>query len=363
MIIEYCIGGLLLILSVIVHMYHVIHIRKKYVTPLVIDKVINHEMTKQHIPGLCLSILKNGKLEYLKAYGESNIETKTKMNVNGVFEIGSLAKQFTAVGILLLVQDGKLRLEDSIQQFFPESPLGWQYITVYQLLTHTSGLGDYPKRFDVMRNYKIDDYLQIVYNSRLYFPAGYGFKYSNLGYTLLGIIISQLTGSHYFNFLKSRIFNPLHMTSVSLNSHEKIIKNRVHGYHLKHKKLINDEFVSEFVDSTADGGICMNIIDMSKWETSLNNNKLLKEEYFNMLFTPSMLNDGTSHAYGFGFELESTLENKLIYHDGLWRGYSCSMIHFTNDNLTVIVMTNLAEARPHYIAQLVKYVYLKSFIY
>lgn len=158
MIVEYCIGGCLLIISIVVHIQHVIYIHKKYITPLILDNVIQTELTKQHIPGLCVSIIKSGKIEYIKAYGKSNVELNTDMSIYNIFEIASVGKQFIAFGIMLLLQDGKLSLENSIDQYFKDSPNQWKEITIYQLLTHTSGLGDFPKNLKLMKNIRLTNF-------------------------------------------------------------------------------------------------------------------------------------------------------------------------------------------------------------
>src|SRR6266511_6475227 len=159
-----------------------------------VDRYIKDEMQKQQIPGLSLAVIKAGKIILAKGYGFSNVEHQVPVKPETMFQSGSVGKQFTATAVMMLVEEGKLSLDDKISKYFVDAPAGWQNMTVRHLLTHTAGTTDYPDDFDFRRDYTEDELYKRAQAIPLAFQPGEKWSYSNLGYAMLGILIHKLTG-------------------------------------------------------------------------------------------------------------------------------------------------------------------------
>src|SRR6266545_5001027 len=156
-----------------------------------IDSYIKAEMRRQQIPGISLAVVRAGKPTLIKGYGLSNVEHRVPVKPETVFQSGSIAKQFTAAAVMILVEEGKLALDDKISKYFNDLPEAWKNITVRHLLTHTAGLAEYPSDLDLRRDYTEDEYLTIIKGVPLAYQIGAKWDYSNLGYVTLGILIHK----------------------------------------------------------------------------------------------------------------------------------------------------------------------------
>ena len=174
-----------------------------------VDRCIKDEMQKQKIPGLSLAVIKAGQIILAKGYGFANVEHQVPVKPETIFQSGSVGKQFTATAIMILVEEGKITLDDRISKHLVNTPESWNRINVRHLLTHTAGMTDYPKDFDFRRDYTEDELLKRAALIPLAFQPGEKFQYSNLGYMALGIMISKVTGKFYGDFIQERIFKPL----------------------------------------------------------------------------------------------------------------------------------------------------------
>ncbi|HSD13032.1 MAG TPA: serine hydrolase domain-containing protein [Flavobacterium sp.] len=315
-----------------------------------VDSLINSEMQKQRIPGISVVVLRDGNVEYLKGYGFSNIEHKVGVIPETIFQSGSVGKQFTSFAIMLLVEDGKLSLDDKLTKFFPDAPESWGSITIKHLLTHTSGFSDYTSDLNLKADYTEDSLYQIFREKPLLFKAGEKSVYSNMGYVTLGIIISKVTGEFYGNFLKRRIFDPLGMTTARIISENDLVPNRAAGYRLVNGEIKNQLWVSPSVNTTADGSMYVTALDMAKWEAGLNAGKLLKKESYEAMWTPVRLNNGSTFPYGFGWKIDSLNGKRILAHDGTWQGFESTIKRYPEKKLTVIVFANLYKARTNKIA-------------
>jgi CubicO group peptidase (beta-lactamase class C family) len=234
-----------------------------------IDDYIRAEMDAQKIPGLSLAVIKNGEIVLAKGYGLANVEHQVPVKPETIFQSGSMGKQFTATAVMMLVEEGKLSLDDKITKFFPDSPQAWRNITVRHLLTHTSGLGDYPEDFDLRRDYTEDELVQRIKTVPLAFQPGEKWSYSNLAYVMLGVLIHKVSGKFYGDFLQERVFKPLGMTTTRVISEADIVPNRAAGYRLVNGELKNQNWVSPTLNTTADGALYLTIYDMAKWDAAL----------------------------------------------------------------------------------------------
>lgn len=309
-----------------------------------VDDFVTAEMQKQRIPGISLAVVRNGEIIHVKGYGFANVEHQVPVKPETIFQSGSVGKQFTATAVMMLVEDGKLRLDDKISKYLPLAPKSWKDITVRHLLTHTAGTTDYPDDFDFRRDYTEDELVKRAGVIPLEFKPGEKHRYSNLGYAMLGVVIGKVAGKFYGDFLEDRIFKPLRMDTAGIISEADIIPNRAAGYRLVKGELKNQEWVSPTINTTADGSLYITVLDMAKWDAALYTDKLLKRSSFDQMWTPSKLNDGKSHPYGFGWALAEVRGHRLIVHGGAWQGFKSFIARYVDDKLTIIVFANLAQA-------------------
>jgi len=323
---------------------------------------VKEEMARQHIPGVALLVSRNGEPVRAQGFGFSNVELQVPVKPETLFQSGSVGKQFTATAVMMLVEEGKISLDDSITKYFPEAPASWRPATVRHLLSHTGGFTDYPKNFDFRKDYGEDELLKIVEAIPLAFPPGTKWSYSNLGYLTLGILIHRVTGTFYGDMLQDRIFGPLDMQTTRIISEADIIPNRSAGYRLVKGELKNQEWVSPVLNTTADGSLYFSILDLAKWDAALYTEKLLKRYSLDQMWTVVKLNSGQPNSgnYGFGWEITSSHGHRLIDHDGAWQGFKTQISRYVDDKLTVVVLANLAEADPGKIAEHVAVLYLNG---
>ena len=305
-----------------------------------VDEYIRAEMQAQQIPGLALAVIKEGKMIIARGYGVANVEHQVPVKPETIFQSGSTGKQFTATAVMMLVEEGKLSLDDKITKYFPDGPEVWQNITVRHLLTHTSGMTDYPQDFDLRRDYTEDELFQRIKSVPLAFQPGEKWSYSNLAYVMLGILIHKVSGKFYGNYLQERIFKPLDMTTARIISESDIVANRAAGYRVVNGQLKNQSWVSPSLNTTADGALYLTIYDMAKWDAALYTEKLLKKSSLEQMWTPVKLNDGKTQPYGFGWALGEVRGHRIIEHGGAWQGFKAQISRYVDDKLTVIVLAN-----------------------
>jgi CubicO group peptidase (beta-lactamase class C family) len=315
-----------------------------------VDAYVAAEMRAEKIPGLALAIVRDGRTIKSLGYGLANLELDVPVKPETIFQTGSVGKQFTATAVMMLVDGGKIHLDDPIRKYLPGSPATWKNITVRNLLTHTSGIHDYETEslkkkgtaFINLRNdYTEDELFRKFSGLPLDFPPGSKWNYSNSGYVILGILIHKVTGQFYGDVLQERIFRPLGMTSTRIISEDDIIPNRAAGYRLVNGEIKNQEWVSPTLNTAADGALYTDVVDMAKWDAALYTEKLLKKGSLNQMWTPVRLNDGKTAGYGFGWDVTSVNGHRLIEHGGAWQGFTTQISRYVDDKFTVIVLTNL----------------------
>ena len=315
-----------------------------------VDEYVNSEMQKQRIPGLSLAVIKDGQVIMAKGYGLANVELQVAVRPETIFQSGSMGKQFTATAVMMLVEEGKLSLGDSITKYFTDAPAIWQNITVRHLLTHTAGTTDYPSDFDFRRDYTEAELLKRAEAIPLAFPPGEKWSYSNLGYVMLGILIHKVSGKFYGDFLQERVFKPLGMTTARIISEADIVPNRAAGYRLVKGELKNQNWVSPSLNTTADGALYFTVYDMAKWDAALYTEKLLRRSSLEQMWTPVKLKSGKTEDYGFGWGIGEVRGHHIIEHGGAWQGFKSHIARYVDDKLTVVVFANLAQANPTRIA-------------
>ena len=323
---------------------------------------VQAEMERQHIPGLALLVTRDGKVVRSEGFGLANVELQVPVKPETIFQSGSVGKQFTATAVMMLVEAGKIGLNDPLTKYFLDAPPSWKNVTVRELLSHTGGFGDYPKNFNFRKDWTEPQLLKLVESIPLAYPPGTKWEYSNLGYLTLGILIHCVSGEFYGNFLQQRIFQPLGMQATRIISEADIIPNRAAGYRLVKGELKNQEWVAPAMNTTADGSLYFSIVDLSKWDAALYEGKLLKPSSFDLMWTPVKLKNGQPNkaGYGFGWFIEERNGHRCIHHDGSWQGFESAIDRYMNDHLSVVALTNLAGAKPGEITKHVAEMYLQS---
>ncbi len=315
-----------------------------------VDAFIKAEMEKQKIPGVSLAVVKDGKPLIVKGYGFANLEHQVPVKPETIFQSGSVGKQFTAMAVMMLVEEGKIGLDEKISKYLGEVPEAWANVTVRHLLTHTGGFTDYPRDFDFRKDYTEEDLLKRTKEVPTAFAPGEKWAYSNLGYVTLGIIIHKVSGKFYGDFLKERVFGPLGMTTARVISEADIVPNRASGYVLRDGEVKNQSWVAPSLNTTADGALYLTIHDMIKWDEALANGKLIGKSGYDALWSPVKLNDGRNHPYGFGWSLRTMNGKRVIEHGGSWQGFKAHIARYPDNKLTVIVFANLAQANQERLA-------------
>jgi len=316
-------------------------------------------------PGLAVLVRKDGRT-VLRGYGVRELRTLTKIDGTTDFRLASFTKQFTAMAVMLLVHDGKLRYDQPLTGIFPDFPEYARAITVRHLLTHTSGLTDYEDAMDAHQwtpQHQIQDEEVLALLKRQTSPrfvAGTSWAYSNSAYVLLGLIVARVSGEPFGQFLEDRIFKPLHMSNtLAYRNGRNVVPNRAYGHSPK-----AGEFVEADQSSTSatlgDGGIYSNLVDLAKWDVALQNYTLLGEPEMRAALTPvelanggqtnwpstpgdDNLNPGKPVAYGFGWFLDAYRGRARMWHTGSTRGFRTAIERFPAEKLTVIVLCNRTD--------------------
>jgi CubicO group peptidase (beta-lactamase class C family) len=308
-----------------------------------VDDFIRPEMAKHRIPGVALAVVRAGKPQKIAAYGLANVELDVPVSPDTVFEIGSITKQFTAAAILLLQQQGKLSVDDSINRYLPFTPPQWEEITIRHLLSHTSGIKNYTglDGFEVRRHLSPEQFIREIAAYPLDFAPGHSWKYCNTGYNLLGFIIEKASGKNYWEFLSERIFRPLGMNATTNRLPALVITNRAAGYEQTNHIWINRD--NDLTDVFSAGAIISTVGDLVKWDVALDGDQLLTRQSKELMWTPGTQGGGKQLHYGLGWSIESFKGHSNIGHGGSTSGFSASLQRFPDQKLTVIVLTNTGE--------------------
>ena len=318
-----------------------------------LDRYIENQLKQRNVPGLSLAIVRDGQIERAKGYGLADVELNVPATIRTVYQWASVSKQFTAEAIMLLVRDGKLRLDDKISKHYADSPDTWKDVTIRHLLNHTSGIKSYtslPNFFgSIRKDYKPDELIGLVRDLPLEFEPGEKWNYNNTGYYLLGLVIEKASGKSYGEFLAERIFKPLGMTTARVNHQFEIIPDRATGYDNRSNGLWRAEFVSPTQPFSA-GALVGAVIDLAKWDAALYTDKLQPTSDRHDMWSPTKLNDGKTTPYGYGWQVGEIRGHRYVAHGGGIHGFSTYILRLIDDKLTVIVLINAGSA-PEVIAR------------
>ncbi|MCU0436339.1 MAG: beta-lactamase family protein [Raineya sp.] len=323
-----------------------------------IDSLLNTLYSKKRINGNVL-IAEEGKIIYNKSFGLAHEISKQKLDKNSIFDLASVTKQFTATGIVILKEQGKLKYDDPVSKYIPELSF-YEGVTIKHLLQHTGGLPDYMNlfeaSFDSNKEATNEDVIQYFAQKKpkILFKPSKNWRYSNTGYALLATIIERVSGLKYDIFLSKYIFTPLKMKSTFVQK-SKIptskIKNLAQSYIYSDslKELVPTDrlrefnYVKMFAGVVGDGGVHSTVMDLLKWNTAIRSNKIISEEGRKEMFSPAILADGSTFDYGYGWQLDSNkVFGKVVSHTGGWAGYLTLNEQHLDNNKTIIILFNHA---------------------
>jgi CubicO group peptidase (beta-lactamase class C family) len=304
-------------------------------------------------PGVAALVARDGQVIYRKAFGMANLELDVPMTPDMVFRIGSITKQFTAVAILQLLEQGKLSLDDEITRFIPDYPTQGHKIAIHHLLNHTSGIKSYtsmPEFRVVRRNDQTPSQIIDFFKDQpIDFAPGERFLYNNSGYILLGYIIEKVTGQTYEEYVNEHLFKPAGMNNSLYGNDQIIVKNRAYGYQPSGSGHANADFMSMALPYAA-GSLMSNVDDLFKWNQALQSGKLLKKETLELAFKPGKLNDGTPMTYGYGWDMGNLQGSPVIVHGGGINGFLTFASWLPKENVVVVLLQNVTGQDPEDLA-------------
>src|SRR5579862_679113 len=312
------------------------------------DQYIRLMMSKKHIPGLSVAILREGKILKMQSYGLANIETGTAATSQTVYKLGSLSKQFIAAAVMLLEQGGKLHLDSPVSAYLDSLPQAWQSITVRNLLSHTSGLVRDAPDFDPLKVRPLGEEIQAIYHLPLDFPPGTQWDYSNMNYYVLAAIIEKVAGTNWAGWITKHVFEPSGMSQTRAYSVTDIIPNRAGGYEKESAGWKNADI---WIALRPSGAFVSSIANLAKWDRMLYSGTLLTKSSKKLMWVASKLNDGTNAPYGLGWFIDSVNTHLRVHHDGGVPGFRSDFEHYPGDGFSVIVLSNAGSANAERIAQ------------
>lgn len=310
-----------------------------------VDDYVRSQLKSRHLPGVSLAVVKDGRIVKASGYGLASLELNVPATEHTVYEIGSISKQIAANAILLLAEDGKVTLDDPISRYLDKTPPAWSAITVRHILTHTAGLADFDTGkigFSYRREYSASEFVDLLGKQPLDFAPGDRWNYTN-GFPLLGMVVERASGVPYVNFVRSRIFQPLGLTSARFKTATDVVPNRADGYLFKDGVYQHGEPLRPMIIAP-NGGVMINVVDFAKWDLAITQGRLLRPESVTQMTTPARLNDGRTVSHGLGWFLDTFNGHPFGAHWGTTvTGHSAVIRRYTRDGMTVVMLANLDD--------------------
>jgi D-alanyl-D-alanine carboxypeptidase len=306
------------------------------------DDFVAAQMRSQNIPGISLAIIKDGKIVKVQGYGLADVKAKVAATPDTIYDIASVSKPLVATGVMLLVQEGLLSIDDSITKYLDDVPASWRAITIRHLLTHTSGLVRDAPGYQQYRDREDSEVIKSAYSLPLRFAPGEKWEYSNAGFSPLARIITEVTGRSWTEFLTEKIFKPAGMTSTYPLNTSIPLPNRARGY-ADNDRLKEADYRRALLPS---GGFLSTVVDLAKLDALLDRDGFLTEATRRQMWTPVTLNNGTTYPYGLGWELDaqgSVKGRRVVRHGGSVIGFRSEFARFVDDRLTIILLMNLHD--------------------
>ena len=301
-----------------------------------VDDFVQKQLAAARVPGLSLAVIKDGTVVKVAGYGFADLEKRIPAQPDTVYKIGSVSKQFIATGIMLLLQDGRLTLDDPIGRYLKDPPPAWSPITIRHALTHTAGLVRESPSFAPTRIQSDAELIAAAYPLPLRFEPGQKWEYSNVGYFILADIIRVVSGRPWPEFLRDRVFAPVEMASTWPTNTTATIQKRAVGY----TGNDNSRRADDWPALRASGAFLSTVLDLVKWDAQLTAMQILKAESRRQMWTPVRLNDGSPAPYGFGWHVDTFNGHRRVRHGGGLPGFISEYARFEDARLTIIALTN-----------------------
>ncbi len=308
-----------------------------------VDAYVRDFIKRHNVPAAAISVVHHGRVVKSAGYGKANLELNVAATAHSVFEIGSMSKQVTAEAVMMLVQEGKLALDDPLAKYLTGLPAEWNGIQLRHLLTHTSGLHDWEadSAFSYRREYTTAEFVAFVARHPLDFVPGTRFAYTNSAHPLLGKVIEAVTGVPFERFVTERIFKPVGMLETRIRHQADIVPNHAAGYVDNTGVLENGEPFRPSI-LAPNGGVLSTAADMARWNIALTNNVLLSRATMTLMTTPTQLNDGSTYNGGIAWFLDDYRGHHMQLHNGSTvAGYSSVVYRYPADELSVVVLMNI----------------------
>jgi CubicO group peptidase (beta-lactamase class C family) len=310
-----------------------------------IDAIVEAPIRTGKVAGASVAVVKGSDTIVMKGYGLADVELDVPTPPRATYEIGSVTKQFTAASILLLAEQGKLSLDDDLTKFLPDYPVQGNRVTIRRLLNHTSGIKGYTevaefREFQMLKKPR-EELVKLFADKPFDFKPGEEQIYNNSAFFLLGLIVEQVSGTTYAEFVQKNLFDRVGMKDSYYCSERTIRKNHAHGYDTDRNGLV----LKAYLDHTwpyAAGSLCSNTVDLVAWNRALHGGKVLKAESYREMTSPGVLNDGTKIRYGMGIGLSDTGGRRTIAHGGGINGFLSESEYYPDDDLVVVVLLNTA---------------------
>lgn len=311
-----------------------------------IDEIIRQDVDPQG-PGIAVAVVQDGRMVHSAGYGLANLEWGCPIQPNTVFRLASITKQFTATAILLLEQQGKLRLDEPITTYLPDYPTHGRTITITHLLNHTSGIPSYTNLATFLqeiakKDMQPPDLLTSFKDLPLEFEPGERFAYNNSGYHLLGLLIEQVAEMSYEQFIQQHIFQPLGMNHSYYMHNETIIPNRASGYSKTKQGYQQAEYLNMWIPYAA-GSLGSTVEDLARWDAGMREERLLDKATQERMYTPTILSDGSTEPYGFGVGISEYGDRRLIQHGGGIPGFHTFISRFVDKQVMIAILANTGE--------------------
>lgn len=310
------------------------------------DSIATVLLEKDLLPGMTVALAKDGKLIFAKGYGKADIELNVPATAENIYRIGSITKQFTAAMILKLAEEGKLSLDDPIPKYLPDYPTQGHTVTIGNLLNHTSGIKGIRARMvdeetrQRFRTDLTDEEINALFSEAPFdFAPGEGQQYSNSGYLLLGQIISEVSGMPFKDYAEQHFLQPLGLKNTGFDNEIVILPNRAEGYEKEEGVRTNAHFIDMDMPGSA-GAFYSTVADLVQWTHLLHSGKVISNESYNAMISPTTYGEGKIAGYGYGLNLNELGGHKKVFHGGMINGFSSFLSHYPEAGISIAVLTN-----------------------
>jgi CubicO group peptidase (beta-lactamase class C family) len=298
-------------------------------------------------PGAAVMVIRDGEIVHQAGYGYANLEKQTPITADSAFRLASVSKQFTAMAIMVLAEDGALSVDDPVSRYLPElAP--YEGVTIRHMITHTSGLPEYYDLIDTRSGMptNADALAFLATMAEPVFVPGEQYEYSNPAYDMLAPLVESVSGQDFATFMRQRVFDPAGMQNSFIFDHsEPAIPHRVTGYEPDGEgfRLNDHDPLNHIVGS---GGMYSTLNDFFRWDRALYGENVVSRAAIDAAFTPSRLNNGESTDYGFGWSIDDYIGHRRVRHGGSWIGFRTHIARYPDDGLSIVILSNRADFDP-----------------